>query len=347
VALTARDVSPAGRATLPARVGAALAGAGHAVPEAVVGNAEIAARLGVDEAWIESRTGTRKRHVLARGERLSDLAARAAEAALRDAGVAPADVDMVLVGTTSADEMSPHAAPLVAGALGIRGAAAIDLSAACTGFLSGLALGAAAIESGRARAALVVGADALSRYVDLDDRGTAMLFGDGAGAAVLTAADPAAGLGPVALHSDPDGRDLIRLGRDDLRIRIDGPVVFRHAVRLMVDVTHEASAGAGVALDDVDLFVYHQANSRIIGAVARELGADPARVIDVVGRFANTSAASIPIALSVAAAEGRLASGDTVLLAAFGAGLVWGGTVATWRPSANGGTAPGAGDSGA
>ena len=316
--------------TLP-RVGAALAGVGHAVPETVIGNAEIARRLGVDEAWISSRTGTRERRALRDGERLADLAARAAEAALRDAGVAPEEIDLVLVGTTSADEMSPHAAPLVAGALGIRGAAAIDLSAACTGFLSGLATASAMIETGRSRAALVVGADGLTRYLDPDDRGTAMLFGDGAGAVVVTATDAdATGIGPVVLHSDPDGSGLIRLGRDDLRIRIDGPVVFRHAVRLMVDVTHEAAAAAGVALDEIDLFVYHQANARIIRAVARELGADPARVVDIVDRFANTSAASIPIALSVAAQEGRLRPGATVLLAAFGAGLVWGGTVATW-----------------
>jgi 3-oxoacyl-[acyl-carrier-protein] synthase-3 len=302
------------------------------VPDTVVGNAEIARRLGVDEAWISTRTGTRERRALADGERLADLAAHAAEAALRDARVVPEEIDLVLVGTTSADEMSPHAAPLVAGALGVRGAAAIDLSAACTGFLSGLATASAMIETGRARAALVVGADGLTRYLDRDDRGTAMLFGDGAGAVVLTATDAAeSAIGPVVLHSDPDGRDLIRLGRDDLRIRIDGPVVFRHAVRLMVDVTREAAAAAGVALDEIDLFVYHQANARIIGAVARELGADPARVVDVVDRFANTSAASIPIALSVAAQEGRLRPGATVLLAAFGAGLVWGGTVATWR----------------
>jgi 3-oxoacyl-[acyl-carrier-protein] synthase-3 len=320
------------RAAAPARFGAALAGVGHAVPDTVVANAEIAARLGVDEAWIESRTGTRERRALADGERLTDLAVRAAGAALRDARIAAADIDLVLVGTTSADEMSPHAAPLVAGALGIRGAAAIDLSAACTGFLSGLATAAAMIETGRARAALVIGADGLTRYLDPDDRGTAMLFGDGAGAAVVTATDPVANaIGPVVLHSDPDGSDLIRLGRDDLRIRMDGPVVFRHAVRLMVEVTHEAAAAAGVALDDIDLFVYHQANSRIIRAVANQLGADPARVVDVVDRFANTSAASIPIALSVAAREYRLRPGATVLLAAFGAGLVWGGTVVTWR----------------
>src|SRR3954452_3162995 len=291
---------------------AAVAGVGHAVPDTVVGNAEIARRLGVDEAWIESRTGTRERRALRDGERLGDLAARAGAAALRDAGVAASEVDLVLVGTTSADEMSPHAAPLVAGALRIRGAAAFDLSAACTGFLSGLATAAAFVETGRARAALVVGADGLTRYLDPDDRGTAMLLGDGAGAAVVTAADTGGGIGPVVLHSDPDGSDLIRLGRDDLRIRMDGPVVFRHAVRLMVDVTHEAAAAAGVALGDIDLFVYHQANSRTIRAVVRELGADPERVVDVVDRFANTSAASIPIALSVAAEEGRLEPGATV-----------------------------------
>src|SRR3954469_22649147 len=247
---------------------AAVAGVAHAVPDTVVGNAQIARRLGVDEAWIESRTGTRERRTLRDGERLGDLAARAGAAALRDADVAASEVDLVLVGTTSADEMSPHAAPLVAGALGIRGAAAFDLSAACTDFLSGLATAAAFVETGRARAALVVGADGLTRYLDPNDRGTAMLFGDGAGAAVVTAADTGGGIGPVVLHSDPDGSDLIRLGRDDLRIRMDGPVVFRHAVRLMVDVTHEAVAAAGGALGDIDLFVYHQANSRIIRAVA-------------------------------------------------------------------------------
>jgi 3-oxoacyl-[acyl-carrier-protein] synthase-3 len=168
------------------------------------------------------------------GERLTDLAARASAAALSAAGTTPSDVDMVLVGTTSSDEMSPHAAPLVAGLLGIEGAAAIDLGAARTGFLSGLALATSAIEAGRARTVLVVGADALSRYLDPDDRGSAMLFGDGAVAAVLTATDGPSQIGPVALHSDPSGQELIRLGRDELKIRMDGPVVFRHAVRLMV-----------------------------------------------------------------------------------------------------------------
>jgi len=310
--------------------GAAIAGVSRAVPETVVPNAPIAARLGVDEAWIESRTGMRERRVLADGERLSDLAARAGAGALEAAGMAPGDVDMILVGTTSSDEMSPHTAAIVAGELGADGAAAIDLSAACTGFLSGLALATSAIESGRSRGALVIGADGLSRYLDPDDRGSAMLFGDGAGAVALRAVDGPSAVGPVALHSDAGGRDLIRLPRDELRIRMDGPIVFRHAVRLLSEVTREAADAAGVGLGEIDLFVYHQANGRIIDAVGRELGLAPGRVVDVVDRFANTSAASLPIALSVAVEEGRLDAGDRVLLAAFGAGLVWGGTVVRW-----------------
>jgi 3-oxoacyl-[acyl-carrier-protein] synthase-3 len=312
------------------RRGAVLAGVGHAVPDTIVGNRAIAERLGVDEDWILSRTGMRERHVLAPGERLTDLATAACAAALAAAHVEARDVDLILVGTTSSDEMSPHAAPLVAGLLGIEGAAAIDLSAACTGFLSGLALATSAIEAGRARTALVVGADALSRYLDPDDRGSAMLFGDGAGAVVLAAADGPSQIGPVALHSDPSGQALTRLDREELKIRMDGPVVFRHAVRLMIDVTHEAVAAAGLTLDDLDLLVYHQANGRILKAVGRELGVADDRVVDVVDRFANTSAASLPIALSVAHADGRLRPGATVLLAAFGAGLVWGGTVVRW-----------------
>lgn len=310
--------------------GVVLAGVGAAVPAAVVDNAAIAARLGVDEQWISKRTGTAERHVLAAGERLDALASQAARTALERAGVDPADVDLVLVGTTSAEEMSPHAAPLVAADIGARGAGAIDLSAACTGFLSGLALATAQIESGRARHAVVIGADGLSRYLDPDDRGSAMLFGDGAGAVVLSAADGPSNVGPVLLASDGDERALIRLDRDERRIRMDGPAVYQHAVRLMAETTEQAADAAGVALDAIDLFVYHQANARIIAAVGRRLGLDLDRVVDVVGRFANTSAASLPLALDAAAADGRLRPGATVLLAAFGAGLVWGGVVVRW-----------------
>ena len=311
-------------------VGAALVGVGVAVPEQVITNAAIADRLGVDEEWISRRTGTSERHVAAPGQRLDEFAATAARAALAQAGVDAADVDAVLVGTTSAEEMSPHAAPLVAADIGASGAAAIDISAACTGFLSGLVMGAGMIESGRARAVLVIGADMLSRYLDRDDPQSAMLFGDGAGAAVLTAVEGGSRIGPAVLSSDGQRRELIRLARDELLIRMDGPTVYRHAVRLMTEVTEQAVRRAGLTVADIDLFVYHQANSRIIDAVGQKLHLDPARVVDVVGSFANTSAASLPIALAAAEQDGRLHDGDRVLLAAFGAGLVWGGVVVTW-----------------
>ncbi len=311
-------------------VGAALVGVGVAVPEQVITNAAIADRLGVDEEWISRRTGTSERHVAAPGQRLDEFAATAARAALAQAGVDAADVDAVLVGTTSAEEMSPHAAPLVAADIGASGAAAIDISAACTGFLSGLVMGAGMIESGRARAVLVIGADMLSRYLDRDDPQSAMLFGDGAGAAVLTAVEGGSRVGPAVLSSDGQRRELIRLARDELLIRMDGPTVYRHAVRLMTEVTEQAVRRAGLTVADIDLFVYHQANSRIIDAVGQKLHLDPARVVDVVGSFANTSAASLPIALAAAEQDGRLHDGDRVLMAAFGAGLVWGGVVVTW-----------------
>jgi 3-oxoacyl-[acyl-carrier-protein] synthase III len=313
-----------------ARPGAVLAGAGMSVPEQVRSNAAIAARLGVSEEWITRRTGTSERHVAGPGQRLDELAAQAALAALKQAGVSAGDVDAVLVGTTSAEEMSPHAAPLVAAEIGAAGAAAIDVSAACTGFLSCLVMGAGLIESGRARTVLAIGADLLTRYLDEDDRGSAMLFGDGAGAVVLTAGHGVSGVGPAILSSDGSRRELIRLARDELRIRMDGPTVYRHAVELMTDVAEKAAGRAGLAIADIDLFVFHQANSRIIEAVGQRLSLDPARVVDVVGSFANTSAASLPIALAAAGRDGRLHHGDRVLLAAFGAGLVWGGVVITW-----------------
>jgi 3-oxoacyl-[acyl-carrier-protein] synthase-3 len=312
------------------------------VPDAVVANRAIASRLGVDEEWIVSRTGTGERHVAAPGQRLEQFAADAARAALKQAAIDPADVDVVLVGTTSAEEMSPHAAPLVAADIGAIGAGAIDLSAACTGFLSCLAFGTSLIETSRAKTVVAVGADLLTRYLDKDDRSTAMLFGDGAGAAVLTAVEGQTRVGPIVLHSDGAQRDLIRLARDDRTIRMDGPTVYKHAVALMVDVTREALAGAGVDQADVDLFVYHQANARIIHAVGERLGLDAAKVVNVVGDYANTSAASLPIALAAVDQQGRLHPGDRVLLAAFGAGLVWGGTVIEWgRPEPTAPQAPG------
>lgn len=315
------------------RLGAALVGVGMSVPQRVVDNAEIAERLGVDEEWISRRTGTKVRHVAEPGERLEQHAARAATVALEDAGLDPVEVDLVLVGTTSAEEMSPHAAPLVAADIGAKGAGAMDVSAACPGFLSCLSIATSMIEAGRARTVVAIGADMLNRYLDPEDKGSAMLFGDGAGAVVLTGVDGPTQVDSVCLHSDGDGRDLIRLAREDQIIRMDGPTVFRYAVRCMTDVTHEVLDEAGVTPDDVDLFVYHQANSRIIDAVGKRLHLDPDKVVDVIEEFANTSAASLPIALAAARSRGRMPDGSRVFLSAFGAGMVWGGALATWgRP---------------
>lgn len=314
-------------------LGAALVGVGHCVPERVVSNRDIAEHLGVEEEWLTSRTGTRERHVSGPDERLESLAASAAGDALKDAGMDAAEVDLVLVGTTSSEEMSPHAAPMVAADIGAKGAGAMDVSAACTGFLASLTMAAGMVETGRARTVVVIGADALYRFLDKDDRGTAMLFGDGAGAVVLTAVEGPSQVGAAIHHSDGDGRGLINLDREDRLIRMDGPTVYRYAVGSMTDVTREVLERAGLSVDDIDLFFYHQANARIIDAVGKRLHLDPDRVVNVIGEFANTSAASLPIALSAVRREGRLRDGDRLLLSAFGAGMVWGAVVATWgRP---------------
>lgn len=303
------------------------------MPERVVSNRDIAEHLGVEEEWLTSRTGTRERHVSGPDERLESLAASAAGDALKDAGIDAAEVDLVLVGTTSSEEMSPHAAPMVAADIGAKGAGAMDVSAACTGFLASLTMAAGMVETGRARTVLVIGADALYRFLDKDDRGTAMLFGDGAGAVVLTAVEGPSQVGAAIHHSDGDGRGLINLDREDRLIRMDGPTVYRYAVGSMTDVTREVLERAGLSVDDIDLFFYHQANARIIDAVGKRLHLDPDRVVNVIGEFANTSAASLPIALSAVRREGRLRDGDRLLLSAFGAGMVWGAVVATWgRP---------------
>jgi 3-oxoacyl-[acyl-carrier-protein] synthase-3 len=302
-----------------------------AVPDRVVGNDAIAANLGVDEAWIERRSGTRVRHVMGDGERLADLAAVAGRAALREAGLDAAALDMVVVATTTPDEMSPHASAFVAGALGAAKAGAFDVSGACVGFLSALSVAVTAIEARRAQHALVIGADMLSRFLDPHDRQSAMLFGDGAGAVVVTATEAPGDIGPIVLGTDATGSDLIRLTREEAQVRMDGPEVYRRAVDMMAAATTEAITAAATTLDEIDLFVYHQANSRIIRAVGARLRLDDDRVVDYVGRYANTSAASLPIALATAQEEGRLRAGSRVLLGAFGAGLVWGAAVVDWR----------------
>jgi len=272
--------------------------------------------------------------VLAPGERLADLAAEAARAALEEGDVSAADVELVLVATTTSDELLPNTAPLVAHALGAVRAGAVDLGAACTGFLSGLALGAAQIEAGRAQHVLLIGADAMSRMTDPNCRQTAALFADGAGAALLGASHGHGRIGPVALGADGAGSELIVVGRREALIRMQGHETFKHAVARMTEATYEALARAELELGDVDLFVYHQANARILRAVAEQLGVEEARVVDCIGGYANTSAATLPLALAHARSDGGLADGDRVLLGAFGAGFTWGACVVEWGAAA-------------
>jgi 3-oxoacyl-[acyl-carrier-protein] synthase III len=308
----------------------AIASVGFAVPEQSVPNQVIADRLGVADGWIETRTGVRERRVAAPGELLPDFAAAAAEDALEAAGIEAAQLDLVLVATMSHEQLTPSASALVAAEIGARRAGALDVNAACSGFVSALGLGAAQIESGRAATVLVVGADLLSRLTDRDDRSTAGLFGDGAGAVVMRGIESGGRIGPVVLGADGANGDLVRAEREEGLIRMNGPDTFRHAVARLSEATLEALEAAGRRLDEVDLFVYHQANSRIISAVGERLGLPGARVIDCLGLYGNTSAASVPIAIAEARRAGMLAEDSTLLLAAFGGGLTWAATVVEW-----------------
>jgi 3-oxoacyl-[acyl-carrier-protein] synthase III len=301
-----------------------------ATPSTVVSNAAIAARHELGDGWIESRTGIRERRHAAVGERLSALAATAGSRALRKAGIAAEEVDLVVVATTTPDDLLPNAAPLVAHALGIPTAGAFDVGAACTGFVAALGAAAGQVESGRSETTLVIGADLMSRVVDPGDRDTSVLFGDGAGAAVVTCKPGHGRIGPSVLRSDGAAGDLVAIPRADGVVRMDGRETFRRAIACLTDSSREAAELAGLALADIDLFVYHQANGRILRAVGERLGLEQDRVVDCIGRYGNTSAATVPIALCEAAGERRLFPGARVVLGAFGSGLTWGATVVEW-----------------
>jgi 3-oxoacyl-[acyl-carrier-protein] synthase-3 len=328
--LTPRETSAPGLGGSARLRGAAIAGVGVSVPAGIVPNDEIAAQLGVDPAWIERRTGIQARHRAQPGERLDAHATRAAQRALDRAGVSPAEVDLVLVATSTADELLPNAAPLVAYALGATNAGAFDIGAACTGFLSAMNVGCAQIEAGRAECVVVVGADFMSRMVDPDDRMTAAVFGDGTGAVVLTAIDEPSRVGPIVLGSDGSGGELIYVERGEGVIHMAGHETFREAVNHLSESTVQAAEAAGVELHEIDRFVYHQANGRILRAVGERLDLPLDRVVDCIGEYGNTSAATLPMALAYSEAAGGLRYGDRVLIAAFGAGFVWGATVVEW-----------------
>lgn len=322
--------------TVPARTpsrhgisGAAVAAVGASLPPTIVESSEIESRLGLAPDWIARRTGIRARRVAAEHERVDAHATIAASLALERAGIDPADVDMVLVATTTADELMPNTAPLVAGALGATKAGAFDIGAACAGFMSALATGAAMIESGRAGCVVVIGADFMSRFLDWQDRGTSAVFADGAGAVVLVGSGESR-IGPIVLGSEGDLDEVIHVKRDDQIIRMAGHETFKIAVAKLSESTEAAVAAVGLELDDIDLFVYHQANGRILTAVGERLGIKSERVVDCIEELGNTSAATLPLALNHSLETGQLRDGDRVLLGAFGAGLLWGATVVEW-----------------
>lgn len=310
--------------------GAAVLSVGASLPEGTVTNAEIAARIGKSDDWIYTRTGIRERRHARPDERLVDIAAAAARIALERADTTAAELDLIVVGTMTPDELMPNAAALLASALGATRAGAFDLNAACSGFISALALGAAHVESGRAERVLVVGADFISRITDHDSKQTGMLFADGAGAVVVGPSSGPGRIGPVLLRADASEPETLWAGRDERIIHMDGHATFKYAVIHMCDVTRQAIEAAGLTLEQIDVFVYHQANGRILKSIAERLALDLDKVVDCIELTGNMSAASVPHALEAARADGRLRDGARALLVAFGGGFTWGGVVIEW-----------------
>jgi len=318
-----------------------ITGCGGYLPERIVSNDELARKVGSTDDWIQARTGIRERRIAADDELTSDLAVEAAARALDDAGVAPADVDLIIVATTTPDNTFPSTAVKVQAKLGVLGGAAFDIQAVCAGFVFGLATADGFLRTEQAETALVIGAETFSRILDWEDRSTCVLFGDGAGAVVLQAGNGDGsgtdrGILSHHLHSDGELYDLLYVdgGVSSTQTRgavcMAGPEVFRHAVTKLADVLQEALAANDLTAEDIDWLVPHQANKRIIDGTAKKLGLPAEKVVLTVDRHANTSAASIPLALAEAAADGRLKEGDLVLLEAIGGGLAWGANVIRW-----------------
>ncbi|MEA2392354.1 MAG: 3-oxoacyl-[acyl-carrier-protein] synthase [Solirubrobacteraceae bacterium] len=309
---------------------AAMTSVAAGVPSRKVSTAEIAERLDVPAEWIVRRTGVESRHRARSDERLTDLAAEVSLAALAKAGRSADEVDLVLVATMTPDEITPHAAPQVAAAIGAHAAGAVDVGAACTAFFSAVALAVGQIESGRSECAVIVGADFMSRVLDYDDPVTAGIFGDGAGAVVIEAVTGPPRFGPFVMGADGAAGSAIVTPRPAGPVTMDGQATFRRAVDTLEDVSRRAAELAGAPIQSIDLAVFHQANGRITKSVRERLGLPSERVVDCIDRYGNTTAATLPMALAHADAHGQLAAGSRVLLAAFGAGLTWGGTVLTW-----------------
>jgi 3-oxoacyl-[acyl-carrier-protein] synthase-3 len=314
-----------------------IAGTGRYLPANVLTNEALARRVDTSDEWIRTRTGIHQRHIAADDEQTSDLALAASREALAAAGIAPADLDLIIVATTTPDAVFPSTACTLQAKLGAHGGPAFDVQAVCSGFVYALALADRMIASGMARNALVVGAEIYSRILDWNDRGTCVLFGDGAGAVVLV---PSAAPGLLSSHLHADGRyrDILCVPGQVQHgkvtgtpfVRMDGPGVFKFAVRVLADVAEEALRANDLRAADVDWMVPHQANVRIMDATAKKLGVPLARTIVTLDRHANTSAASIPLALDVAARDGRLQPGQLVLLLGVGGGFTWGAVLLRW-----------------
>jgi len=308
-----------------------LTGVGSYLPERVLTNAELAKRVDTSDEWIVERTGIRERHIAADDQWTSDLAVAASLKALESAGRDPKDIDLVIVATATPDLTFPATAARVQAELGVTNGAAFDLQAVCSGFVFALATADNFLARGQAKAALVIGAETFSRIMDWEDRGTCVLFGDGAGAVVLEGRE-GGDRGVISTFLRTDGRmhDLLYVDGGPSqtqsvgKLRMVGNAVFRQAVEHISGAMLEACARAGVALEDVDWFVPHQANQRILDGVARKLGIDVDKVVSTVALHGNTSAASVPLALDVAARDGRIKKGDLVLMEALGGGLTWG-----------------------
>lgn len=318
-----------------------ITGLGSKVPDRIVTNEELARYVDTSDEWIQERTGIRERRIADKSEALSDLALPASRDALAQAGLEGKDIDLLIVATVTPDMSFPSTAAIMADELGAKDAAAYDLSAGCTGFMYGLAQGYGMLAGGLAKRALIVGGDVLSRILDWDDRSTLVLFGDGAGAVVLEIVPDKGFLGFELGADGAGGRNLWLPGsgsrlfeEPEKFVKMNGPEVFKFATRILVQSAEDLLKKCGVSIDEVDVYVPHQANRRIIDHATRKLGVPSDRVVINVDRYGNTSSGSIPLALADAAADGRLRPGELVLMTGMGAGLTWGSALMRW--TANG-----------
>src|SRR5687768_2649753 len=327
-----------------ANVRAGILGTGHSYPAGILTNADLEKTVETSDEWITTRTGIKQRRKAAPGEYTSQFAVRAAQQAIERAGLEPSDIDLILCATVTPDQILPSTGCLIQAELGSHKAAAMDVVAACSGFLYGLTLANTMVQTGQSRNALVIGAEILTQYVDYSDRQTCVLFGDGAGAAVLGPVEGDRGILATRIKSDgryeeqlfspgggtrrPPSAETLAAG--DHFFKMKGNELFKVAVRSMADISREVLEEAGQTADDVSLFIPHQANQRITDAVASKLNVDDARVYSNIAMHGNTSSASIPIALDECVDSGKIKKGDLILMASFGGGVTWGGVLMRW-----------------